>query len=179
MGNGRPVYHDHSVGNPPAGTEAVNGMKYPKRGKDLEIPTRAGDYWRQIKRVKFMRRPNLNILAALLTSILLVGCTGAFPALEPSTQSPPPAEVPQVVNASYQPEPAAETLFLGDGFANAEGPASITLGSSASVVLTIALEKPVRVENVTWTATPEGRHVVKARPVSATSNLQDAELNQS
>ena len=73
-------------------------------------------------------------------------------------------------------KPAAETLFLGDGFANAEGPASITLGSSASVVLTIALEKPVRVENVTWTATPEGRHVVKARPVSATSNLQDAEL---
>ena len=86
-------------------------------------------------------------------------------------------EPPSVVLAGTEPKPAAAAKFLGDGYATAEGPASISLGSSASVVLTISLGKPLRAEDVIWVAAPPGQPAARAGPAGTTSYLLDAELS--
>ena len=99
--------------------------------------------------------------------------TGIFTLVVITRDSEPASKV---FIASSQPQPEAEVKFLGDGFANVEGPSTISVGSSARVALTVSLDQQVRAKDVIWRATPTGQPTVKAGPVGTSANLQDAEL---
>ena len=76
--------------------------------------------------------------------------------------------------AISSPDQIAETQFLGHGYANVEGPQTISTDSSATVSLTVSLAKSVSSASIVWKATATGQPPVKADSASGAGALDAA-----
>ena len=76
--------------------------------------------------------------------------------------------------ASSSPDQVAETQFLGHGYANVEGPQTISTDSSATVSLTVSLAESVSSGSIIWKATAAGQPPIKAGSASGAGALDAA-----